>query len=86
MFYTKTDDPKVAKTQAAAALDNHNEDRLTAEISLPGDYRYVAGNVVHLPFLGKRAGDYLIKQASHRVDRSSGWTATLLCQGNLQDE
>ena len=64
-----------AKTRAA--LEQANLKRTTGSLSLPGDPRLVAGNLIELPELGQLAGKYLIDSARHRLERGGGYTVEI---------
>ncbi len=66
-----------AKELAAKLLRLHNKFERTASFTLPGDPGLVAGVTVMLESFGGWSGKYIIKEASHTVDASGGYTTTI---------
>ena len=64
-----------AKTRAALA--DANLQRTGGNLSLPGNPRLVAGNLVELSGIGQLAGIYLIESARHRLERGGGYTTEI---------
>lgn len=63
--------------RADAALADAADEQCTGNITLVGNPKLVAGQVVQLKGYGKLSGRYLIKQARHEINRSSGYTTEL---------
>lgn len=69
--------PATAQTQAQAALEQSNLDKLTGTITLPGDVRLVAGVTLALADWGRLAGTWLVQSARHTLDRNAGYATEL---------
>lgn len=63
--------------RADAALAAAQEEQCAGSITLFGNAKLVAGQVVLLKQHGKFSGRYLVKQARHSYDRRSGYTTDL---------
>lgn len=65
------------RVAGGAALADAADEQCTGNITLVGNPKLVAGQVVQLKGYGKLSGRYLIKQARHEINRSSGYTTEL---------
>jgi phage protein D len=75
---TRAGSKAAAQIKAKAALDDANKEQTTGSITLIGNPLLVAGNTLMLDnSFGKLKGKYLIESASHRIERSSGYTTEL---------
>ena len=63
--------------RADAALAAAQEEQCAGNITLFGNAKLVAGQIVELKNSGKFSGRYLVKQARHEYRRSSGYTTEL---------
>lgn len=66
-----------AEELAQQQLRLHNKFNHSASISLPGNPVLVAGVTVRLCGFGGWSGKYMVKQAEHTVDKSSGYTTAI---------
>lgn len=73
----RANQPATAQTQAQAALEKSNLDKLTGTITLPGNVRLVAGVTLTLADWGWLSGLWLVQSARHTLDRSAGYTTEL---------
>ncbi|MET0264713.1 MAG: contractile injection system protein, VgrG/Pvc8 family [Duganella sp.] len=67
----------VAEAQARAELDRRLLERTSAEVSLMGDPGLAAGINIELAGFGMLSGLYTIERATHRINRSEGYTTSL---------
>ena len=67
-------DTEEAKELARQQLRLHNKFNHSATITMPGNPAIVAGVTVRLENFGGWSGKYMVKQAEHTVDSSSGYT------------
>lgn len=65
------------EARADAALSDAQQSQITGNLSLFGQIRLVAGQVIQLKGYGAFNGRYLVKQAHHRLDKSSGYSTEL---------
>lgn len=65
------------QAKAKAALDEENEDKTVAEVTVVGDPMLVAGSVITLTDIGKLSGDYYINESRHEFDSSEGYKTAL---------
>jgi phage protein D len=63
-----------ATLKAQAALARHNLLQVTGELTMPGSTRVTAGAKITLGGFGRFDGDYMVKQARHRLHGSAGYT------------
>lgn len=70
-------DQRTAQAQADAAIAKKNLDKLTGNITLPGEVNLVGGLTLTLADWGKLSGQWLIQSARHTLDRSSGLVTEL---------
>lgn len=73
-----------AKELAAKRLRERNKYCRTASFSLPGDTSLVAGVTVQLEDFGGWSGKYIIKQATHKIDGSGGYTTSITLRRVLE--
>lgn len=66
-----------ADARADAALADAQEEQCAGSITLFGNAKLVAGQVVELKNHGKLSGRYLVKQARHEYTRTGGYTTEL---------
>jgi len=69
--------PAQAKAIAEAEQARHEIDKTSLEVQLPGDPKLVAGAAVDVTGWSRLDGRYLIIEARHEIDRSSGYTTAL---------
>lgn len=69
--------PAQAQAIAKAEQERHDVDKTSFEISLPGDSTLVAGAEVVIADWGKLSGTYLINEAKHPINKSSGFATTI---------
>jgi len=69
--------PAQARAIAEAEQARHEIDKTSMEVALPGDPRLVAGACVDVTGFSRLDGRYLIIEARHEIDRSSGYATTL---------
>jgi phage protein D len=70
--------PKAAvEAKTRAALEQANLKRTTGNLSLPGNPKLVAGNLIEIVELGQLSGKYLIDSARHRLERGGGYTVEI---------
>jgi hypothetical protein len=69
--------PAQAKAIAEAEQARHEIDKTSLEVQLPGDPKLVAGASVDVNGWSRLDGRYLIIEARHEIDRSSGYATTL---------
>jgi hypothetical protein len=70
--------PQQAQAIAEAEQARHEIDKTSLEVQLPGDPKLVAGASVDVTGWSRLDGRYLIIEARHEIDRSSGYATTLL--------
>jgi phage protein D len=70
----RAESPSDALAKAAAALHRCNMLRATMRVTLPGTTTLVAGTNLTIQGFGQNDGTYLVTQALHRLERSSGYT------------
>lgn len=63
--------------RADAALTDARQCQVTGSLELFGNVKLVAGQIIRLSGYGKMSGNYQVKQASHNLSRSSGYTTSL---------
>ena len=63
--------------RADAALADAQQNQIAGSISMVGNAKLVAGQVVQLKGYGKLSGKYLVKQARHELRRSAGYAVDL---------
>ncbi len=66
-----------AAARAQAQLHRANAALATAQATVPGDPRLVAGQVLTLAGFGAGDGNYLCERATHRIERASGYVTSL---------
>jgi hypothetical protein len=69
--------PEQAQAIAEAEQARHEIDKTSLEVQLPGDPLLVAGAAVDVTGWSRLDGRYLIIEARHEIDRSSGYTTAL---------
>lgn len=67
---------QMAEAKAMAALNAANLEKTTGTITIPGNTKCVAGNVITLTGLGRLSGRYLVTSARHQQARSGGYVVT----------
>ena len=67
---------QMSEAKALAALNAANLEKTTGTITIPGNTKCVAGNVITLTGLGKLSGRYLVTSARHQQTRSGGYVVT----------
>lgn len=70
-------DEGTAQLKAEAALDDHNEYQQTGSLSMMGNPQLIAGNKITLEGFGVLSGEWLITNARHAFDRSSGYSTDI---------
>lgn len=73
----RAENAQQAKLKADAALDRHNEDQTSAELTMYGNVKLVSGVNVELTGFGKMNGKYTIYKAPHSFSRSGGYPTTI---------
>lgn len=63
-----------ADSKASASLDKDNDQGREGQFSLDGDIRLTAGSNFNLTGFKRFDGKYQVKQAIHRISRSTGYT------------
>ncbi len=63
-----------AALKAQAELARHNRYKGTVRLAMEGRPNLVAGNSISLAGFGQNSGVYLIEEARHRVERTTGYT------------
>lgn len=63
--------------RASAAISDAEDEQISGNLELFGNVQLVAGQIVQLKNYGLLSGRYLVKQAHHRVEKSSGYTTEL---------
>lgn len=63
--------------RADAALANAQQSQVAGNLSMVGNAKLVAGQIVQLKGFGKFSGKYLVKQARHEIRRGGGFTSDL---------
>lgn len=74
---TRIETAPQAALKAQAALHRHNMMQTTGHLTMPGDAAMLAGVVITLSGFGAYSGNYLVSKATHRLERSSGYTTEL---------
>ena len=70
-----------ADSKAKSSLDKDNDKGLEGQFSLDGDIRLTAGSNFDLTGFGRFDGKCQIKQAVHRISRSTGYTTEVQFKG-----
>ena len=70
-----------AEKRAKAALTSANDRQVTANITVVGTIKYVAGAQIKLSGFGVLSGIYTVTAAAHSISRS-GWTVSLTLSRN----
>lgn len=63
--------------RADAALSDASHNQVAGDITLFGNAKLVAGQIVRLKGFGQFSGRYLVKQSRHELRRSTGYTTSL---------
>lgn len=63
--------------RADAALTDAQQSQVSGSLTLFGNAKLVAGQVIQLKNLGQMSGKYLVKQARHELRRNSGYGVSL---------
>lgn len=66
-----------AEALASAELERRHIERTVGEVTLEGSTKLVAGVIVELADFGRASGNYLVTKATHRAERSGGYTTAL---------
>ncbi len=64
----------VADNKAQAGLETSQDKQCEGSFTVSGDTRLTAGGNFDLTGFGRFDGKYRIKQATHRISRSTGYT------------
>ncbi|ERL56129.1 hypothetical protein [Psychrobacter aquaticus] len=67
----------VATAKADAQLNADNEQGCEGQFSLSGDTRLTAGSNIKMTGFDRFDGKYRIKQATHSISRSNGYTTSV---------
>lgn len=71
---TNATSQSVADSKAGANLEHSQDKQCEGSFIVSGDTRLTAGGNFHLTGFGRFDGKYRIKQATHRLSRSTGYT------------
>lgn len=71
---TNATSQSVADSKAHANLQQSQDKQCEGSFIISGDIRLTAGSNFHLTGFGRFDGKYRIKQATHRLSRSTGYT------------
>lgn len=74
---SKASSPAEAKLLAAAALKQTRDFQVEGNISIIGNPKLIAGNVVTLLDFGKLDGKYRISTSTHTIDSGNGYTTDI---------
>lgn len=76
-LHTNATSQSVADSKAQAGLANSQDKQCEGQFTVSGDTRLTAGGNFHLTGFGRFDGKYRIKQATHRLSRSTGYTTEI---------
>lgn len=65
------------QARADAAVSASEDEQISGNVELLGNVKLVSGQIIQLKNYGALSGRYLVKQAHHRFERSSGYTTEL---------
>ncbi len=71
---TNASTQQVADSKAQAKLNQSQDKQCEGSLTTSGDTRLTAGSNINLTGFGRFDGKYRIKQATHRISRSTGYT------------
>ncbi|MFP1740050.1 phage late control D family protein [Lonsdalea quercina] len=74
---SRTTDKDTAEVKANAALDQHNEQQESGQLTLMGATSLVAGNKIALSGFGRFSGNWLLNQVRHSLTRDGGYVCEL---------
>jgi uncharacterized protein len=74
---TRCENGMDAKAKAEAALHAHNMLQVTGNLSLPGSTKLAGGAVISIAGFAVFDGNYLITEARHKLERSSGYSTEI---------